>query len=293
MSSLVLSRRESRVQLSRNGGSKPAKARKVPNRYPPPKGEGGAVAVKVARGAGRMITRLLALCLALAFVALVSLGLIYGYRWLSVHPYFALTAIEIEGNSRMSDAEILALSGVAQGDNSIDLNMYDVEQRLVADPWIASVTVERVLPGTLRILVREKEASFWVRRGDTLFYADARGELIAQIETARFASLPVLDLMPGAERWLDDMPRFAAEAGTGRWFFALRDVEWMQAGGGTLTLLLADGRSLALDLADWEAGLDRLASVASDLGRRGEWDFARSLHASGGRVWVRLEKTGS
>lgn len=305
MTSLAATRR-GRVQLTRNGGTKArnagssysrgasaAKPRKGSNSYRGQKGEGGVVAARMARGAGFLAGRMVVLSLLLALVSTVSLGLLYGYRWLTVNPYFSLRQVEVTGNSRLSRDEVLKLAGVSGGENTLELNIRDVESRISSDPWIKSVTVERVLPGTLKLTIAEKQAAFWVQRGTTLYYAEADGDIIAPVEADHFASLPVLELLPGSESWLDDMPLFAAELAHNRWFFSLRDIELMQAGGGDLTLVLSDGRTLSLDLSDWEGGLDRMKVVADDLSRRNEWNFVRHMQASGGRVWVRLAKTGA
>lgn len=289
MTSLSIARRPARISLTRSGSSKPRKsnARRIP------RSEGGPVALKMVKGAGLMAGRLIMLGIVLALVGAVSLGLLFGYRWLTANPHFALRQVEVTGNSRLGYTEVLEVAGVHPGENTIALNIRDVETRLSAHPWVKFVAVERVLPGMLKLSVREKEAAFWVQQGGQMHYAEASGAIIAPVEPERFASLPVLDLMPGAEGWLDEMPRFAAELDQGRWFFGLRDIEWLQAGGGGLTLVLGDGRTLSLDIDDWERGLDRMAAVATDMNRRGEWIFARHLQASGGRVWVRLTKNGA
>jgi len=288
MTSLAMGRRTGRITLTRGG----AKQRKS-NARRMPRAEGGPSAFKVVRGAGLMVGRLALLGLVLTLVASLSLGLLFGYRWLTANPYFALRQVEVVGNSRLGYTDVLEIAGVRPDENTLGLNIRDVEGRLSSHPWIKSVAVERILPGMLRLTLTEKEAAFWVQQDGRVFYAEATGALIAPVEPDRFASLPVVELMPGAESWLDEMPRFAAQLGTGRWFFGLRDIEWLQAGGGNLTLVLADGRSLSLDMNDWEAGLDRMDAVADDMTRRGEWNFARHLQASGGRVWVRLMKNGA
>ncbi len=288
MTSLTMARRTARINLTRNG----SKARKANSRRLP-RSEGGPVAVKVVKGAGLMAGRLVLVGVLLAFVGAVSLGLLFGYRWLTANPHFALKQVEVMGNSRLGYTEVLEIAGVRPGENTIALNIRDVETRLSAHPWIKFVAVERVLPGMLKLTVQEKEPAFWVQQSGRMYYAEPSGAIIAPVEAERFASLPVLDLMPGSEGWLDEMPRFAAELNQGRWFFGLRDIEWLQAGGGGLTLMLSDGRSLSLEIDDWEKGLDRMAAVAADMDRRGEWNFARHLQASGGRVWVRLTKNGA
>lgn len=288
MTTMTLARRTARVPLTRSG-SKPCKG----NSRRAPRDDGPPVGLKVVRGAGVLAGRLVLISLILALVASVSLGLLFGYRWLTASPHFALRQVEVEGNSRLGYTEVLEIAGVRPDDNVIGLNIRDVEARLSANPWIGYVAVERILPGMLKLTLREKEAAFWVQQDGRMFYAEASGALIAPVEPERFASLPVLDLMPGAESWLEEMPRFTSELNKGRWFFGLRDVEWLQAGGGNLSLVLTDGRALSLDIHDWEAGLDRMAAVAADMTRRGEWNFARHLQASKGRVWVRLMKNGA
>ena len=73
------------------------------------------------------------------------------------NPAFAITEIDAHTDGVISPGQIRRLSGVKPGRNLMDLELKDVKRDLELEPHIKSVSVERVLPHTLRIRVTERE----------------------------------------------------------------------------------------------------------------------------------------
>lgn len=237
----------------------------------------------------RTFGRLLGAMFVLTLLAGISLGLLTAYRWMTAHPYFALQSIEVTGNSRLGQGEILSLGEVNIGQNSLDLNMTDVEQRLSANPWVKSVTLTRTLPGTLTIAVTEREARYWIRRGNQLWYADANGQPIEEVGQAKFVSLPFLDTDAQANK--DFVRNFTSALSSGQWNFGPEAVD-------SVHINESDGLSVALNnphmilesnLADWRQALERMASVMKDLSARNELRRATRISCRGNRVWAQLD----
>ena len=97
-------------------------------------------------GAGQLIVRTVMLSLVLSLVAVLGVGLLYGYRYITAHPYFDLKDIRVAGNHRLSYETILDTAKVELGLNCLDMNVGEVKNRLSANPWVDSVTVRRELP---------------------------------------------------------------------------------------------------------------------------------------------------
>jgi len=70
---------------------------------------------------------------------------------------FAITEIDAQTDGVISPDHIRRLSGVKPGKNLMDLKLEDVKGYVELEPHIKSVSVERVLPRTLRIRVTERE----------------------------------------------------------------------------------------------------------------------------------------
>ena len=107
--------------------------------------------------------RLLALTLG------VSLGTMFGLYvvWRSVdwgldqflyeNQTFAIRTVEVQTDGVISLDQLRRWAGVRPGANLLALNLADVKRNLEYVPFIATASVERVLPDTLRLRVTERE----------------------------------------------------------------------------------------------------------------------------------------
>jgi cell division protein FtsQ len=243
-------------------------------------------------GAGRFMVRMVMLSLALSVVAVLGVGLLYGYRYITVHPYFDLKDIRVAGNDRLSYEDILKSAKVELGLNCLNMNVGEVKNRLDANPWIDSVTVRRELPNRLLIDVREKVPAFWVRQGDGLYFADAQGRVIAPMHPGEQASLPILsvaeDLADGPEVLTGILKKMADRETP----FTQAQTAWIKlTSAHELEIYLdsaAGGKGLTVKLSmdRWEVQLERLKVVWRDLMRRNEFDDAAIIAASGDKIWI-------
>ena len=145
-------------------------------RLPPPRVLGRLV-VRAARAS-------LPVVVAIVSAVVVGGGGLYGYRWLTCSDDFAVTRLEVRGGGPHSDeARVHALLGVGEGDNIFRVSTAALEQRLEADPWIASAHVSRRLPDTLIAEVGEEHAAVVVELGG-LYLADANGRVFKRVDVA-------------------------------------------------------------------------------------------------------------
>jgi cell division protein FtsQ len=232
--------------------------------------------------------------LLVASMAGVGLLLLIAYRAVTSHPYFTLRSVAIEGSQRLSVSDVVALTSVSLGQNVLALNISDMESRLAANPWVKQVSIRRELPDALRIILRERQAAFWVRQGKTLYYAGSDGRPIEELVSERFASLPVLEVRPGAERFYDQLESLVERAQHNEFFFGMQQVAMITADPerGLLVRLDAEGLTLATELDDWRQGLARMALVWADLGKRGERDRVKGMRSRGDKVWVTISGLG-
>lgn len=79
---------------------------------------------------------------------------------------FATRVIEIEGLSRLDRDEVLRWTGLAPGQNVFQVSADQAESRLLRHPWVLSASVERRLPGTYRIRIRENRPAALLSMGD-------------------------------------------------------------------------------------------------------------------------------
>jgi cell division protein FtsQ len=96
-----------------------------------------------------------------AIVAVLAIGV---SAWVVVtSALFDIQKIDVRGNQRLSDGEVVSLSGVRLGNNLLTLPLEKIRGSLMRSPWIASADAIRSLPSTLVLQVTERSAVAWVR----------------------------------------------------------------------------------------------------------------------------------
>lgn len=119
---------------------------------------------------------------ALCGTALVVCGLWLGGAWLLnqlvyQNQAFAIRTIEVQTDGVISPDQLRRWANVRPGQNLLALDLARVKRDLQMSPALATVTVERILPKTLRIRVTEREPLLQV----SVPKANAQGGLDATI----------------------------------------------------------------------------------------------------------------
>lgn len=130
--------------------------------------------------------------------ALVATGLLYAAYHAALlvltSDVVTVTRIAVSGNSRLSRDEVLALMRGLDGRNMLILDLGEWRQKLLASPWVADATLRRVLPGTVEVVVSEREPVAIARLGDALYLIDRSGAVIDRFGPVHAAlDLPLVD----------------------------------------------------------------------------------------------------
>ena len=108
-----------------------------------------------------------------------------------------LDQVVVSGRNRTQPGSILAALGIRQGGPILGFDPARAKQRLEALPWIKTATVERRLPGTVRIALTEHTPiALWQLDG-ALSVVDRDGERIDRAAPEEHADLPLV-VGPGA-----------------------------------------------------------------------------------------------
>jgi cell division protein FtsQ len=227
--------------------------------------------------------------LGMAVVVVVSFGILFAYRWVTAHEFFALSNLQIEGSHRLSREEIAQMGAVSAGQNVLSINIAEVQRRIAASEWVESVSVTRILPDGLTIEIREHEPAFLVRRDEQLYYADASGQPIVAVGVEKFISLPLLEkeegvpVGTGVRRLLEEVSRNALPFGMSQIALLRQD------SAEQFSIFLERPRVLVqLDGTDLRATLACLGKLWADLDGRGELGRATLMFVTPERAWVRL-----
>jgi cell division septal protein FtsQ len=74
------------------------------------------------------------------------------------NPAFAIQKVDVQTDGVIPEAQLRRWAKVKDGENLLALDLVRVKRNLERVPFIASVSVERILPRTLRVRVTEREA---------------------------------------------------------------------------------------------------------------------------------------
>lgn len=95
--------------------------------------------------------------------------------------FFKVDQVLVTGNSRYTQEDILAASGIETGDNLILLDKYRISQNIYTSlPYISEVRINRKLPDTLVVDVTETAASAVIRGDGGWWRLNAHGKLLEQ-----------------------------------------------------------------------------------------------------------------
>ncbi len=244
----------------------------APGKSDPPPAQPGLV---------RATWSLLKLFVGVAIVVGAAGAVAWGaHRYAMSSPRFAVRTVEISGTKRKTDTEIAKIAGVQTGDNIFAVDSNKIEQKLLTDPWIEKVKVNRALPSTLSIELTEREAGAIATIGDRLYLVTKTGEPFKEIEDGDPFDLPVIT---GIEA--DDLARDRAGAieriataleitrhyeriGLSR-IYPIQEVHLAPGGSASVTLGKA-GVTVHLGTGPWRKKLLMAERVMQRLGQKGQ-----------------------
>lgn len=119
-----------------------------------------------------LAARVLAVGVGVGLVGYLGATRVAGARLLAVSAY------EIRGNHRLTTGEIEALVGDLRGTSLLHLRLDEIEAHLRDSPWVADVTLRRVLPSTLDIRIVERVPMAVARIGAQLYLIDDAGVIV-------------------------------------------------------------------------------------------------------------------
>jgi len=121
---------------------------------------------------------------ALLLVVAMALFVLYS-------PYFAVETIEVQGIQMLSQKELLEEAGLFPGMNLLQVRPSLISSRLLSNPWVEEVTVQRGLPGYVLVLVQEREPVVLVPNGSSFLCLDREARVLDTWTVAK-VSLPFL-----------------------------------------------------------------------------------------------------
>ena len=105
-----------------------------------------------------------------------------------------ITRINVSGNSRLSKGEVVTLLDGIRGANMLMVVLESWRLKLLSSPWVADAAIRRVLPGTVAVVIAERQPMGIGRVNDDLYLIDDRGGIIDQFgPNYAELDLPIID----------------------------------------------------------------------------------------------------
>ncbi len=114
------------------------------------------------------------------------------YIFMSNSPKFNLTQIDIEGNHKVSEKEILEKAQMELGTNVFRMDLRKIKEQIREDERIKEVWVKRKFPDRVLIEVEEKKPALWVNLPDGLYGLSGKQEIIPLEEEDLDRDLPIV-----------------------------------------------------------------------------------------------------
>ena len=174
---------------------------------------------------------------------------------------FEIEAVKLSGQRETTEFEILEALEIEQGTSLALFDASAARERLARIPWIETVSVQKLYPGTLQVRIDEREAFALWQRGNSLSVIDAKGQVISDNVDGRYANLLML-VGHGAQyrggeilTALEKVPELRARVRAAR---LVSDRRW--------DLLLENGLTVRLPETDVGRALSDLVRMDADNG---------------------------
>ena len=108
-------------------------------------------------------------------------------------PIFGIKQITVYGNEKIETETIISLSGLKIGDNIFKNRSNDVSAKIKQEPYIERVNINRKLPNTIEISVKEREVAYQIQVIDSYVYIDYQGYILEK--SSEEMQVPILEGM--------------------------------------------------------------------------------------------------
>jgi len=140
---------------------------------------------------GKYLRPLGKIALGLAGVSLVFGSVYAGGRLIGSTTFFRLKNIEVSSAKRLTQEEILALTGVEAGQDLARMNLKRMGEQLAQNPWVETVRIHRFFPDRLSISITEREPLAIVNMG-FIYYLDKKGTVFKVLNQGDKLDYPVV-----------------------------------------------------------------------------------------------------
>lgn len=132
---------------------------------------------------------------------LAAAGLFYGGVIAAESPALSLKKVEVIGNSsgKVRASDVVSAGGLSRGIRLLELPTEKTARRIESLPWVSDAHVERILPSSIRVTIKERRPAYVAMEGLTPWLVDEAGVVLEQADRGliHLWDLPLPPLRPG------------------------------------------------------------------------------------------------
>jgi len=113
--------------------------------------------------------------------------------------YFTIDEVHIEGNIKLTQADIINTSGIRQGDNIFSYNTSAAEEALSKLSFVQSVSIVRDYPSEVYIYIKERSSEIAFLNGGIYYYLDSDGIILKSEDTLTDLNVILVSFASDAE----------------------------------------------------------------------------------------------
>lgn len=105
-------------------------------------------------------------------------------------PLLKVKEVRVVGARHTTSEQVARVAGLDERDNLLLLSTETLEKEILSLPWVAAAEVDRRLPGTVRVKIREREPALVIEVPSGRWTIDAQGRVLQEGRSS--AKLPIL-----------------------------------------------------------------------------------------------------
>jgi cell division protein FtsQ len=124
-------------------------------------------------------------------ITLIVAGSFFLVQLLLASDQFRVDMIRVEGNHRLAEETLVALSDVQPGMSTFSLDLDLIGRKIAENPWVKEARIQRIFPRQISIRVVEREPLAIVNLG-YLYYLDVTGAIFKLLDGSDSLDYPVI-----------------------------------------------------------------------------------------------------
>jgi len=105
---------------------------------------------------------------------IICAGIVYTL----LSPIFNIENINIYGNLKISNDEIISLSGIIVNQNTFKFKKSEIENNIKKNAYVNSVEIKRKLPDAIEIFIEERKTTYMLQIGNAYAYINNQGYIL-------------------------------------------------------------------------------------------------------------------